>query len=86
MRIFRAARFLFALGLRVDAVRLLRATVLAVALYVAAPLAALALRDLTDDVLAHRAGPAPGRGGARLGRRSPPRSCSAISATWISSG
>jgi ATP-binding cassette subfamily B protein len=58
MRIFRAARFLFALGLRVDAVRLLRATVLAVALYVAAPLAALALRDLTDDVLAHRAGPA----------------------------
>jgi ATP-binding cassette subfamily B protein len=58
MRIFRAARFLFALGLRVDAVRLLRAMVLAVALYVAAPLAALALRDLTDDVLAHRAGPA----------------------------
>jgi ATP-binding cassette, subfamily B, bacterial len=58
MRIFRAARFLFATGLRVDAVRLLRATLLAVALYVAAPLAALALRDLTDDVLAHRAGPA----------------------------
>ena len=58
MRIFRAARFLFAMGLRVDAVRLLRATVLAVALYVAAPLAALALRDLTDDVLAHRAAPA----------------------------
>jgi ATP-binding cassette, subfamily B, bacterial len=58
MRIFRAARFLFAMGLRVDAARLLRATVLAVALYVAAPLAALALRDLTDDVLAYRAGPA----------------------------
>ncbi len=58
MSIFRAARFLFAMGLRLDAVRLLRATVLAVALYVAAPLAALALRDLTDDVLAHRAGPA----------------------------
>jgi ATP-binding cassette subfamily B protein len=58
MRIFRATRFLFAMGLRVDAVRLLRATVLAVALYVAAPLAALALRDLTDNVLAHRAGPA----------------------------
>ena len=58
MRIFRAARFLFGLGLRVDAVGLVRATVLAVALYVAAPLAALALRDLTDDVLAHRAGPA----------------------------
>jgi ATP-binding cassette subfamily B protein len=58
MRIFRAVRFLFVVGLRVDAMRLLRATVLAVALYVAAPLAALALRDLTDDVLAHRAGPA----------------------------
>jgi len=58
MRTFRAARFLFALGLRVDAVRLLRATVLAVTLYVATPLAALALRDLTDDVLAHHAGPA----------------------------
>jgi ATP-binding cassette subfamily B protein len=58
MRIFRAARFLFAMGLRVDGVRLLRATVLAVALYVAAPLAALALRDLTNDVLAHRTGPA----------------------------
>src|SRR6202034_299156 len=58
MRVFRAARFLFAMGLRVDAVRLLRATVLAVALYIAAPLAALALRDLTDDVLAHRAEPA----------------------------
>ena len=58
MSIFRAARFLFAMGLRLDAARLLRATVLAVALYVAAPLAALALRDLTDDVLAHRAGPA----------------------------
>jgi ATP-binding cassette subfamily B protein len=58
MRIFRAARFLFALGLGVDAVRLLRATVLAVTLYVAAPVAALALRDLTDDVLARRTGPA----------------------------
>ncbi|GIH19565.1 ABC transporter ATP-binding protein [Rugosimonospora africana] len=58
MRIFLAVRFLFALGLRVDAVRLLRATALAVALYAAAPLAALALRGLTDDVLAHRAGAA----------------------------
>lgn len=58
MRILRAARFLFGLGLRVDAVRLLRATVLAVTLFVAAPLAALALRELTDDVLAHRPGPA----------------------------
>lgn len=58
MRVLRAARFLFAMGLRADAVRLARATLLAVALYVAAPLAALALRDLTGDVLAHRAGPA----------------------------
>jgi ATP-binding cassette, subfamily B, bacterial len=58
MRIFRAARFLFALGLWVDAPRLLRAVVLMLAGYVAAPLAALALRDLTDDVLAHHAGPA----------------------------
>lgn len=58
MRIFLAARFLFAAGLRVDATRLLRATVLAVAVYVAAPLAALALRDLTDNLLTHRAGPA----------------------------
>ena len=58
MRIFRAARFLFAMGLTVDTVRLLRGTVLALALYVAAPLAALALRDFTDDVLARHAGPA----------------------------
>jgi len=58
MRIFRAAGFLFAMGVRVDAARLLRATTLAVALYVAAPLAALALRDLTDDVLTHGTGPA----------------------------
>ena len=58
MSSFRAARFLFARGLRADAAGLLRATALAVALYVAAPLAALALRGLTDDVLAHRAGPA----------------------------
>ena len=58
MSVFRAARFLFAMGLTVDAVRLLRGTVLALALYVAAPLAALALRDFTDDVLARHAGPA----------------------------
>jgi len=58
MRIFRAARFLFAMGLRLDAVRLLRGTVLALALYAAAPLAALALRGFTDDVLARHAGPA----------------------------
>jgi len=55
MRIFRAARYLFALGMRVDTVRLLRAVILMFAGYVAAPLAALALRDLTDSVLAHQA-------------------------------
>jgi ATP-binding cassette, subfamily B, bacterial len=54
----RAAFFLYALGLRLDAPRLVRATVLAIALFVAAPLAALALRDLADDVLADRPGPA----------------------------
>lgn len=58
MRVFRAARFLFASGLRVDRVRLLRATLVALALYVAAPLAALALSDLTDAVLDGRSGPA----------------------------
>ena len=58
MRIFRAARFLLAAGLRADPVRLLRATVLAIACYVAAPLAALALRDLSDDLLARHFGPA----------------------------
>ncbi|HEX8005990.1 MAG TPA: ABC transporter ATP-binding protein [Trebonia sp.] len=58
MRIFRTARFLFAMGMRVDAVRLLRAVVLMFAGYVAAPLAALALRDLTNSILAHHAGPA----------------------------
>jgi ATP-binding cassette, subfamily B, bacterial len=58
VRIFRAARFLFALGLRVGATRLLRAMVLMFAGYVAAPLAALALRDLADSALAHHAGPA----------------------------
>jgi ATP-binding cassette subfamily B protein len=52
MRIIRAVRFLFIRGLRVDPVRLVRAVVLMIAGYVAAPLAALALRDLTDDALA----------------------------------
>jgi ATP-binding cassette, subfamily B, bacterial len=58
MRILRATRFLYALGLRLDAAGLIRATVLALALYVAAPLAALALRAFTEDLLAGRAGPA----------------------------
>jgi ATP-binding cassette subfamily B protein len=58
VRILRAARFLFIRGLRVDRVRLLRAVVLMILGYVAAPLAALALRDLTADALARHAGPA----------------------------
>jgi ATP-binding cassette subfamily B protein len=58
MRLWRAVRFLYGLGLRLDATGLIRATVLAIALYVAAPLAALALRAFTDDVLAHRPQPA----------------------------
>ncbi len=58
MRIMRAGYYLFALGLKVDAKRLLRAIVLMFAGYVAAPLAALALRDLTDSVLARHDGPA----------------------------
>lgn len=55
MRVFRAGRYLFALGLRVDTVRLLRAVALMLAGYAAGPLAALVLRDLTDSILAHQA-------------------------------
>jgi ATP-binding cassette, subfamily B, bacterial len=58
MKVFRAARFLFATGLQVNRVRLLRATVLMTLGYIAAPLAALALRDFTDSALAHQAWPA----------------------------
>lgn len=58
MSIFRAGRYLFALGMRVDAKRLLRAVVLMFAGYAAVPLAALALRNLTDSLLARRSGPA----------------------------
>ena len=58
MRIFRAARYLFSLGLQVDRGRLLRAVVLMFAGYIAAPLAALALRGLTDGLLDRQAGTA----------------------------
>jgi hypothetical protein len=58
MRIAVAARYLFTLGLRVDRRRLLRAVVLMFAGYIAAPLAALALRSLTDSLLGRHAGPA----------------------------
>ncbi|PEN14715.1 hypothetical protein EAS64_30515 [Trebonia kvetii] len=58
MRIVRAARYLFSLGLAVDRGRLLRAVVLMFAGYIAAPLAALALRSLTDSLLGRQAGAA----------------------------
>jgi ATP-binding cassette subfamily B protein len=58
MRIFRTGRYLFSLGLQVDRGRLSRAVVLMFAGYIAAPLAALALRSLTDSLLAQQAGPA----------------------------
>ncbi len=58
MRIARAARYLFSLGLQLDRGRLLRAVVLMFAGYIAAPLAALALRSLTDSLLARHAGTA----------------------------
>jgi ATP-binding cassette, subfamily B, bacterial len=58
MRIIRAGRYLFSLGLQVDRGRLSRAVVLMFAGYIAAPLAALALRSLTDSLLAGQAGPA----------------------------
>ncbi len=55
MRMIRAGRYLFSLGLLVDRGRLLRAVVLLFAGYIAAPLAALALRSLTDSLLARQA-------------------------------
>ena len=58
MRIARAARYLFSLGLQVDRGRLTRAVVLMFAGYIAAPLAALALRGLTDSLLGRQPGPA----------------------------
>ena len=55
MRIIRAARYLFSLGLQLDRGRLLRAVALMFAGYIAAPLAALALRSLTDSLLGRQA-------------------------------
>ena len=56
MNVARAAWFLLALGLRVDRVRMIRAVILMLTGYLAAPLAALALSRFADDALAHRAG------------------------------
>jgi ATP-binding cassette subfamily B protein len=52
----RAARFLISLGLKVDRSRLIRAAILMLAGYLAAPLATLALSRFADDALAHQAG------------------------------
>jgi len=58
MRVLRAGRYLLSLGLRLDRGRLLRAALLMFAGYIAAPLAALALRSFTDSLLARQGGPA----------------------------
>ncbi|MGD0343818.1 MAG: ABC transporter ATP-binding protein [Acidimicrobiales bacterium] len=58
MRVLTAARFLIALGWRLDRKRLIRAVVLMFSGYVAAPFSALALADFVDDVLGHHPGPA----------------------------
>jgi ATP-binding cassette, subfamily B, bacterial len=57
MSVLRAGRYLLSLGLLVDRSRLVRATVIMLAGYLAAPLAALALKNFTDSVLAHKTGP-----------------------------
>jgi ATP-binding cassette, subfamily B, bacterial len=55
----RAARFLVALGLRIDRGRLIRAVALMLAGYAAAPFAALAFGRFADAALAHRFGVMP---------------------------
>ena len=59
MNILRASRFLLSLGVRLDPVRLIRATVLMLTGYVAAPLTALALGHFTDEALTCRCSPSP---------------------------
>ena len=56
MSILRAGRFLIMLGFRIDRVRLARAVVLMLTGYAAAPLAALALAQFTEDGLRHHFG------------------------------
>lgn len=56
MSVLSAAGFLFALGLRVDRVRLIRAVVLMLAGDAASPLAALALAHFTDDAVSRHFG------------------------------
>jgi ATP-binding cassette, subfamily B, bacterial len=55
MNVLKSARFLLALGVRLDPRRLVVATVLMVISYVAAPLSALALAGFVDDLIDHHA-------------------------------
>ena len=55
MKMFKAARFLFGLGLRLDRKRLIAATLLMLVSYGAAPLAALSIAAFADDLIAQRA-------------------------------
>jgi ATP-binding cassette subfamily B protein len=54
VKVLKSARFLLALGARLDPRRLAVAIVLMVISYVAAPFSALALAGFVDDVIAHR--------------------------------
>jgi ATP-binding cassette, subfamily B, bacterial len=56
VNVLRAGRFLLGLGLRLDRGRLVRAIVLMLAGYIAAPLAALMLGRFTNDALSRRFG------------------------------
>jgi ATP-binding cassette, subfamily B, bacterial len=53
MKMFKAARFLLGLGLRLDAKRLVAAMVLMLVSYGAAPFAALAIAAFANDLIAH---------------------------------
>ncbi len=55
MNVLKSARFLLALGARLDARRLVVAIVLMVISYVSAPLSALVLARFVDDVIARQA-------------------------------
>jgi ATP-binding cassette subfamily B protein len=58
VRTLRAARFLLALGFRLDRRRVLRSAVLVLAGYVATPFGALALAAFANDLIAHDTRPA----------------------------
>ena len=58
MNLFRSVRFLFGLGLQVDRARLLRAVTLMFGGYIAGPVAALLLGNLTNALIGREAGTA----------------------------